>query len=57
MTERSYTASELRYKASVLAGASNRAFLAGSFYMADIWRSMALECLYWSNMCDNGEKK
>ena len=57
MSERSYTADDLRRRASLLAGAANRAQLAGSYYMADLWRRYALECIYWANLCDKGEEK
>ena len=72
MTERSYTADDLRRRARLLAGAANRAQLAGShnrfaattsdgerYYldMAGVWRRMALECLYWANLCDKVEEK
>ena len=70
MTERSYTADDLRRRARLLAGAANRAQLAGShnrfaattsdgerYYldMADLWRRYALECLFWAN-CIEEEK-
>lgn len=55
MIERSYTASDLRRRARLLAGAANRAQLAGSYYMANLWRRYALECLFWAN-CIEEEK-
>ena len=68
MTERSYTADDLRRRARLLAGAANRAQLAGShnrfaattsdgerYYldMADLWRRYALECLFWANCIED----
>ena len=55
MTERSYTADDLRRRALLLAGAANRAQLAGSYYMADLWRRYALECLFWALQCEDRE--